>query len=226
MAQRQHSDDAAAWEAYWSNRSIKNRNVLVERYRPLAISIARRNLDYARDVGSSMANHDDLVSIAQEALIGAVERFDPARGAGFAHYARLRISGQIKDALRADDYLSRRTRQKVRALREGRADTLSEDQEREARRVSSQMPSSVSPDDEDPLSGAPGTPPDQVESEVLAALRVDEALRSLRPVERLVVEYKYLRGMSLSAIGAVLSVTESRACQIHLEAMRRLRASA
>lgn len=215
-------EEESAWAAYWAERSVEHRNVLVEMYRPVALAVARRSLDYALSVGSAMSNLDDLGGIAQEALIGAVERFDPTKGASFAYYAKLRIAGHVRDALRADDYLSRRTRQKVRALREGRLDELSESQEREARRVASQVPSTDEPDD--PTSAASAT--DQVESKVLASLGVEEALRSLRPAERLVVEYKYMRGMSLSAIGAVLSVTESRACQIHLEALRRLRASA
>jgi len=40
-------------------------------------------------------------------------------------------------------------------------------------------------------------------------------IRTLSPVEATVVEYRYLRGMSLSAIGATLALTESRVSQIH-----------
>lgn len=191
-------------------------------YRPVALAVARHSLDYARSVSSAMANLDDLEGIAQEALIRAVERFDPTKGASFAYYVRLRIAGHVRDALRADDYLSRRTRQKVRALREGRLDTLSESQEREARRVAGQVSPSMGTEE----AAASASAPDRVEAEALSALHVEEALRQLKASERLVVEYKYLHGMSLSAIGAVLATTESRACQIHLAALRRLRASA
>jgi RNA polymerase sigma factor for flagellar operon FliA len=38
-----------------------------------------------------------------------------------------------------------------------------------------------------------------------------------------VLSYHYLRGMSLSAIGALLAVTESRACQLHRAALEKLR---
>jgi len=41
--------------------------------------------------------------------------------------------------------------------------------------------------------------------------------------EGLVVEYRHLRGMSLSAIGATLAVGESLAGQIHRTAIARLR---
>jgi len=51
-------------------------------------------------------------------------------------------------------------------------------------------------------------------------------IRTLSPVEATVVEYRYLRGMSLSAIGATLALTESRVSQIHRAAIERLRAAA
>lgn len=79
--QRPQGDEDAAWAAYWSDRSIERRNALVQMYRPVALAVARHSLDYARSVSSAMANLDDLEGIAQEALIRAVERFDPTKGA-------------------------------------------------------------------------------------------------------------------------------------------------
>ena len=43
---------------------------------------------------------DDINGWAMDGLLQAIERFDPARNANFAAYARLRIRGNIIDSLR------------------------------------------------------------------------------------------------------------------------------
>ncbi len=216
----------AAWSDYSAERSIANRNRLVEIYQPLARSVARRSLDYARSISSAAANLDDLEGIAAEGLISAVERFEPDRGVPFKYYARLRVSGHIKDALRGYDYLTRRSRQQVSALLNGRSDDLSEEQKRTAGRLSSQRPLPTAEWPADLDSRQPHLSlPDQVEDEAIKPVLVNEILDTLSPPERAVIECRYLHGMSLSAIGVLLGVTESRACQIHLTAMRRLRES-
>ena len=218
--------EAAAWSDYRSGRNVAMRNRLVEMYQPLARSVARRSLDYARSISPAAVDLDDLESIAAEGLISAVERFEPDRGVPFKYYARLRVSGHIKDALRRYDYLTRRSRQQVSAWLDGRSDDLSEEQKRTAGRLSSQrpLPTPEGPaelDSQQPQSSLP----DQVEDEAIKPVLVNEILDTLSPPERAVIECRYLHGMSLSAIGVLLGVTESRACQIHLTAMRRLRES-
>lgn len=215
------SEEEAAWAAYRADRSIAARNRLVELYQPVAARMAKRSMEYARSVSSEMANPDDILAIAQEGLILAVERFDPSRQVSFPAYASLRITGHIRDALRKDDYLSRRTRRLVQAYRGERSQELSEEQRRTAARVVGQRPLrqvevSASEDWTHPAM-------DSVETEALASVEVAEVLGKLKPAERLVLECRYLQGMSLSAIGVLLSTSESRACQIHLAALRHLR---
>jgi len=65
------------------------RERLIEAYMPLARSLA---LKYAH-TGQS---HDDLFQVACTSLIGAVDRFDPARGYQFQSFAVPTILGELK----------------------------------------------------------------------------------------------------------------------------------
>lgn len=60
--------------------------------------------------------HDDLVSAGLLGLAQAAKMWDPARGVGFEHFARLRIQGALLDELRSRDWASRSARQDGRRL--------------------------------------------------------------------------------------------------------------
>jgi RNA polymerase sigma-B factor len=81
--------DDELWSAFAKTRDRRLRARLVERYLPLARSIARR---YARRA----VPLDDLVQVASIGLLNAVDRFDPARGFAFSSFAVPTIGGEVR----------------------------------------------------------------------------------------------------------------------------------
>jgi RNA polymerase sigma factor for flagellar operon FliA len=67
--------------------------------------------------------------------------------------------------------------------------------------------------------------PDAIASRKEIADRIAEAIEELPERLRLVVGLYYQEDCNLREIGAVLGVTESRACQLHSEAIHRIRAT-
>ena len=81
--------DAELFERWQQDQDTRAREELVDRYMPLARSLARR---YA----SAREPIDDLVQVASLGLVKAVDRFDPTRGLRFSSYAVPTILGEIK----------------------------------------------------------------------------------------------------------------------------------
>jgi RNA polymerase sigma-B factor len=82
-------DDNALLASFAESRDEQLREILVERYLPLARSIARR---YAH--GSEPL--DDLVQVASLGLLKALDRFSPERGVAFSSYAVPTIAGELR----------------------------------------------------------------------------------------------------------------------------------
>ena len=70
-----------------------------------------------RDAGRPLTEVRDA-----EALVEAIDRFDPAKGATFEQYAWTRVSGSIVDELRRQDWVSRSTRRFGRKIDQTRED--------------------------------------------------------------------------------------------------------
>ena len=77
------------WRRFVERRDQSARAELVEMYMPLARRMASR---YA---GGSEP-YDDLLQVAGLGLLGAIDRFDPSRGAKFAGFAKPTILGELK----------------------------------------------------------------------------------------------------------------------------------
>jgi len=82
-------DEGALFARYHATRDAAVREQLIERFLPLARSIALR-------FSSRRDTLEDLLQVATIGLINAVDRFDPARGVAFSTYAVPTISGEIK----------------------------------------------------------------------------------------------------------------------------------
>ena len=190
---------------------------------------------------------DDLISSGVIGLMEAAERFDPKRVDRFEAFAEYRIRGAMLDDLRARDTLSRDMRRLSNELREATRKLESQlgrtpDQQELAQTLGVQVEelyarqqklsgsSVVGIDDAGPdflERTSDDTSPDPFEMtshrETLA--RLVDGIDDLPEKMQQVLSLYYCENLNLKEIGEVLGVTESRVCQIHGEATRRLRES-
>jgi len=190
----------------------------------------------------------DLIQAGMMGLLEAAQNYATGRGASFETYAGIRIRGAMLDALRKLDWAPRSVHRKARAaalaLREVEARVGGEASEAD---VAAQMGVPLdeyqqilrdalgcqllrlndSEDGEDSqLDRLPDDAPDP-EGVALDASRrraLAEAIGELPERERLVLSLYYEQELNLKEIGAVLKVSESRICQLHGQALLRLKA--
>src|SRR5690242_1763686 len=107
-------------EALWREWSVKKdsraRDKLVLAYSPMVKYLAARKV---RELPAH-CELDDLVSCGLVALIEAIDRFDPRKGASFEQYAWTRVAGSIVDELRRQDWASRSVRRTGRKIEQAR----------------------------------------------------------------------------------------------------------
>ena len=192
---------------------------------------------------------DELVSIGMLGLMDAWERYDVDRGVTFKSYAELRIKGQMIDSLRRNDWVPRSARKKCENLektsramarRLGRKPTMDEIRVElgmnprafEAYCTDAQirpLTSLDTPLGEDGNARLVDRVADKDASIDDAILRnelrseVARAVQNLPPKERIAVTMSYLENLTLKEIGQQLGVTESRACQLRSQGVKRLR---
>ncbi len=224
------------------------RNQLIIYYAPFVKYVAGRVLSGL----PRHFDEDDLVSYGIIGLIDAIERFEPDRKLRFETYAIPRIKGAIIDELRSIDWVPRSVRTKARAVEQAftsleatlrRAPTEVEvaaelemtmgEFQKALRKISSvgmmALDEVLRGGERSERSTLGETLPDRAQGPV-AALEAKESKEALvRAVdgmperERTVLLMYYYDGMTLTEIGDVLGVTESRVCQIHTKALRQLR---
>lgn len=193
---------------------------------------------------------DDLIQHGLIGLMDAAERFDGSQGAQFDTYATQRIRGAMLDGLREDDWLPRHVRRKSRKI-ETAINTLSQRHGRTPteQEISTEMGLSLA-DYQSMLSDAKGNQilyyedfSDEESRNFLECYLVDDmsdplsvledesfrkslisAIDNLPEREKNVMGMYYERDMNLKEIGAVMGVSESRVCQLHAQAVARLRA--
>ena len=154
---------------------------------------------------------DDLVAAGTFGLVEALQRNQGDEGGTFAWYARTRIRGAVVDELRAQDWLSRRARDRATSDKAagglGAAFVSLEDAGLASE--SGELASSV-----DPAAEA------EAKSDRRALTR---ALERLPDRERQVITMHYFEGAKLKTIGASLGVSEPRVSQLHARAIAQLR---
>ncbi|HWJ07211.1 MAG TPA: RNA polymerase sigma factor FliA [Steroidobacteraceae bacterium] len=190
---------------------------------------------------------EDLVQAGMLGLLEAAAHFTSDRGASFETYAGIRIRGAMLDALRKLDWAPRSVHRKARAAAQALREVENElGGEADESKVAARLGVPVAEYQRIVrdaaacrlLSLEDMTTPDGVVVEVPAdpsadpfADVTDDAMRDalvaaidrLPERERLVMSLYYEQELNLKEIGAVLGVTESRVCQLHGQALGRLR---
>ena len=84
-----HADIGELFARWQEHQDAGAREVLVERFLPLARKLARRYVGANEPI-------DDLVQVASLGLVKAIDRFDPNRGLAFTSFAVPTILGELK----------------------------------------------------------------------------------------------------------------------------------
>jgi len=193
---------------------------------------------------------DDLIQAGLLGLLDAAKHFDDTQGAQFETYAVQRIRGSILDELRQADWLPRNVRKNLRKI-EGAVSKLEQEYGRAPREAElaehMQVPLEEyqhmlldargyqllhyedfqESEDSDffdsymPRDSQRG-PLEALEDEGFRRNLV-QAISALPDREKLVMGLYYEQEMNLKEIGEVLGVSESRVCQLHSQAVARLR---
>lgn len=196
---------------------------------------------------------DDLIQAGMMGLLDAVTKYEDTHGAQFETYAAQRIRGSMLDELRSADWLPRSVRKNMRDVENainileqklGRPPTEGEvakqlklpledyydmlddcgghqlvyyedfhDAEGGGEHFLDRF---LKDDSGDPVKGL-------LEGDFREALI--HCIESLPDREKMLMGLYYEQELNLKEIGAIMSVSESRVCQLHSQAVARLRAS-
>ncbi len=196
---------------------------------------------------------DDLVQAGMIGLLDAVNRYEETHGAQFETYAVQRIRGAMLDELRSSDWLPRSMRQNMRKI-ETAMTTLQQRLGRPPKEteVAQQLKLSLEAYQEMLADGGghqlvyyedfhdadgghehfldrycPESSNDPLQALVNSGFReaVIDAITALPEREKILMGLYYEQEMNLKEIGAVMGVSESRVCQLHSQAIARMRAT-
>ncbi|HTH93653.1 MAG TPA: RNA polymerase sigma factor FliA [Rhodocyclaceae bacterium] len=231
----------------YNAQGVFDKQELVVQYAPLVKRIAYHLM--ARLPSSVQV--DDLIQNGMLGLLDACARFEDGQGAQFETYAVQRIRGAMLDGLRENDWVPRSVRRDMRRVetamlqlehQHGRQPTetelaaaldmpLAEYQRllgdaRGHQLLSLEDLGGVGDDEEFLDRHETGTTQDPLSlllEDDLRAVLV-RGINALPEREKLVMSLYYEEELNLREIGEVLEVTESRVCQLHSQAIARLRA--
>lgn len=234
------------WKIYKKTQDENLRNVLIEKYMPLVRYISERLL---LTLPKSI-ELDDLISAGVFGLMDAIDGFDLERGIKFKTYCTTRIRGSILDELRSQDWVPRLVRLKAHQINKA-LKTLEMEHGREPTDYEMAKALGVTMDDYGGM--VEESSPKIVYSlsdkwdennddESVEKVEMLEDKNSVDPVEnlnqkdilltvtntlskkeKLIIIMYYYEGLTMREIGNILSLTESRVCQIHSNVMSKLK---
>jgi RNA polymerase sigma factor for flagellar operon FliA len=226
------------------------RDELIMRYVPLVKNVVLR---MAAKLPIDHADKEDLINVGIIGLMSAIEKYDATRNVQFETYARFRIRGAVLDELRARDWVPRSTRSKESRLEEAFSELRQEfgrapDEDELAAHLGISLEEYYSLLDEVKsvsVVSKEDLPPDYLENykreeraektddgnplnyltgrEMMMGLK--QAIDAMPSKEKMVLSLYYYDELTMKEIGKVMDLTESRICQIHVQATLRLRSA-
>lgn len=234
------------WNNYFKDRTSKRlRDQLIVQY----IYLARYVVGRVKVTLPTTFSLEDITSYGIEGLINAVEKYSFQKGARFETYALMRIRGTIIDKIRSQDFVPRSARKRIKDVKIvierlkqqlGRVPTSTE--------VGNVM--GISPEKVDEILADETTLVslyekknsgeesleiiDTVEDEKIATpaeeleqkdtkKELEQALKRLPERERMIMVLYYHQNMTLKEIAEMLELSESRVCQLHAQAIMKLK---
>lgn len=208
-------------------------------HRPLVKKIAL----YMKRRLPSHIELDDLLQAGLVGLLEAREHFKLNAGASFATFASIRIRGAMIDFLRVNSWVSRETIKNMRKVSEAitkieqrnqtqaTAETIAAELEismEEYAQLSLEismcnMLSLTDVDEHDSLLKNDSSDPESISQNDDLKEHLKEILTLLPEREQLVLSLYYVEELTLKQIGEVLELTEARVCQLHSQAIARIR---
>ncbi|MCB9892406.1 MAG: FliA/WhiG family RNA polymerase sigma factor [Planctomycetes bacterium] len=234
------------WKTFKRTGDENLRNILVEYHYPLVRYIAERLLQTL----PKSIDVDDLISAGTFGLLDAIRGFDLKRGIKFKTYCSTRIRGSILDELRSQDWVPRLVRLKAHKLdkavsrlealhgREVNDYELAKDLEitmdelanlkvEASPKTMFSLSEKLDESDDDRDMEKVEIIEDKKGCDPLQSLHQQDVLdlitSNLTKKERLIVIMYYYEGLTMREIGDIMSLTESRVCQIHSNVMGRLK---
>jgi RNA polymerase sigma factor for flagellar operon FliA len=207
----------------------------LQKYGGLIDRLARRLVSRT----GQQSAYDDLWSAGALGLLEAMRRFDATKGASFETFAEHRVRGSMLDELRRQDHLPRRLRNRTDEMQKAK-NMLSAKLGREAtvEEVAEELDADL-----DEVSGVhalmePHVPLDSVMAQLASEdtvhdplVRKQNAQRLTRAIEKiperlqLVLSLHYVEGLTYKEIAGMLDVSEPRVCQLHADAITKVRAA-
>ncbi len=244
---RRLSDDEIAklWDEYFKTKDKTLRDKLIIQY----LHLIRYVISRIKISLPPTYNYDDIMGFGTEGLIDAIEKFATGRGAKFETYAIMRIRGSIIDKIRSQDFLPRTVRQKIKNLKT----IIEEFKQKNGRNPSNNELSiitGIEPDKIneimtsdvgfeslyatknigdgsieiiDTIEDEKNIRPDEEAEKNDSKRELERALKKLPERERNLLILYYHENMTFKQIGQFVNVSESRACQLHAQAIMKLR---
>ena len=236
----------ALWESYFKAKNNKQiRDALIVQY----IYLIRYVVGRIKVTLPSTISVEDIAGYGVEGLINAIERFSIQRNTRFETYALIRIRGAILDRIRSEDFLPRSVRRKIKEIKVaqehlkqeiGRMPTTTEvanylgmDVEKvnqilsEDTVMTSIYDRKGANDDSveiiDTIQDTNKLNPQENMEEKNVKQELERALQRLPERERIIMVLYYQENMTLKEIGSTINMSESRVCQLHAQAIMKLK---